>query len=92
LYKKGYSIREIAFERNLAEETIANHLIKVMKAGESVILDNLIPQEKQEIILKTADSLNTTRLKPIKERLGDDYSWDEIRLVLAYRERYDLFD
>lgn len=41
---------------------------------------------------QVSQSLDTKRLTPIKEVLGEDYSWDEIRLVLAKNERYDLFD
>jgi len=92
LFRKGYSISQIASNRNLAKSTISDHLVKIMDTGEYLNLDSIIPREKQEAILAAAKKLDTSRLTPIKDLLGDDYSWDEIKLVLAHNRTYDLFE
>jgi hypothetical protein len=92
LFRKDYSLSEIALHRDLAESTIVGHLVKIMEAGEYLDFDCWISPEKQEVIANASTMLNTTRLRPIKEFLGDDYSWDDIRLLLVQKERYDLFE
>jgi len=92
-YQKGYLISEIALHRDLTESTIVNHFVKIMKCGEYIDIDQFVPLYKQEIILKTVTPFkNPIRLKPIKELLGEEFSYDEIRLVLIQKERYDLFE
>lgn len=92
LFRKDCSLSEIALHRDLAESTIVGHLVKIMEAGEYLDLDYWISPAKQEAIINASNRLDTTRLRPIKEFLGDDYSWDDIRLVLVQKERYDLFE
>lgn len=92
LFLQGLSLREIAGKRNLAESTISYHLIRVMNSGKYLNLDSLIPETTQKAIIQTAKKLDTTKLKPIKEVLGDQASWEEIRLVLVNNEQCDLFE
>ncbi|MGV8088111.1 MAG: helix-turn-helix domain-containing protein [Methanomicrobiales archaeon] len=92
LFNQGISLAEIAHQRNLTVGTIVQHLMRIMQSGEYLDIDHLISPQKQIGITKASQSLDTKRLTPIKELLGEDYSWDEIRLVLVKNERYDLFD
>lgn len=92
LFNQGISLAEMAHQRNFTVGTIIQHLMRIMESGEYLDIDHLIPPQKQIAITKVSQSLDTKRLTPIKEVLGEDYSWDEIRLVLAKNERYDLFD
>ncbi len=83
LYRDGKSIAAIAKERNLAVGTIENHLTRFIATGE-VSLDQFVSLEKLEVIreaiIKFGDSM---ALSPIKEYLGEDYSYGEIRAVMA---------
>ncbi len=83
LFRAGRSIPEIARERGLAVTTIENHLARFIPTGE-VSLDQFVSVEKvepiREAIVKFADS---NALSPIKEYLGEDYSYGEIRAVMA---------
>lgn len=92
LFQQGLSLQEIAEQRGLTSGTIAQHLVKVMETGSFVNVEKIVPEAKRIAIVQTAQELNTKRLTPIKEALGDEYSWDEIRLALAYDERCDLFE
>ena len=83
MFRDGKSIAVIAKERNLAVSTIENHLSRFIGTGE-VSLDQFVSLEKVEpiraAIIKFADS---NALSPIKEYLGDEYSYGEIRAVMA---------
>ena len=88
LLQRGLTIAEIAEERALSEGTVLAHLERIVKAGENVDLIPLLPaSERVEQIRTALRAAGLERLAPVKELLGDDYSYDEIRLVrLAYVE------
>lgn len=83
MYREGRSIAEIAKERKLAVSTIENHLTRFIATGE-VSLDQFVSLEKVDVIraaiIKFGDSM---ALSPIKEYLGEDYSYGEIRAVMS---------
>jgi len=83
LFRDGKAIPDIARERGLAVSTIENHLARFIATGE-VSLDQFVSLDKVETIrqaiLKFRDS---NALSPVKEFLGDEYSYGEIRAVMA---------
>jgi ATP-dependent DNA helicase RecQ len=83
MFRDGRSIADIASERGLAVSTIENHLARFISSGE-VSLDQFVSLDKiepiRDAILKFKDS---NALSPIKEYLGEEYSYGEIRAVLA---------
>jgi ATP-dependent DNA helicase RecQ len=81
LYQQGLSISEIAQKRNFRETTIIRHLSDLIEKGESIDLNQMISVEKQQKIRQVLDTLGDISLTPIKEYLGENYSFDEIRLV-----------
>jgi ATP-dependent DNA helicase RecQ len=81
LYQQGLSITQIAKQRNLRTTTIVRHLCDLIEKNQSVDINELVPKEKQQKILQVLESLGDISLTPIKEYLGDSYSFDEIRLV-----------
>ncbi|MBK8808889.1 MAG: helix-turn-helix domain-containing protein [Bacteroidales bacterium] len=83
LYKTGCSIAEIAKERNLSVTTIETHLLKFVSDGKINISD-FVSDEKSEEIIKVAKLLNTNTLKSIKEELGENYSYTEIKFALSH--------
>ena len=83
LIKQGLALDEIAKKRNLVASTIASHIEKLLLSGEEIDINRFISKERQEIIYQCMQSLGTQALTPIKENLGDDYSYAEIRLVRA---------
>jgi ATP-dependent DNA helicase RecQ len=83
LFRDGRSIPEIAAERALTTTTVENHLARFVATGK-LSLDELVPTEKIETIRNAIIKMNDSgALSPIKEFLGDDYSYGEIRAVMA---------
>ena len=83
LYCRGLSIDEIASERNLKPTTILSHLIELVESGEALDIDRLVQPEHYVVIVDALHQVGDDLLKPVKEYLGDEYSYEEIRLVRA---------
>jgi len=92
LYKQNLTIEEIAQKRGLAPSTIASHFEKLIISGEEIPIDKLVDIDKQEHIMKVLSILESDKLGPIKEKLSDDYTYEEIRLVRAHKMRHDSMD
>ncbi len=82
LYKEGKTIEEIALERSLAHSTIEGHLAYYVGEG---LLDvhEFVDKEKIYAIKEVARRLETTQLSPIKSKLGDEYTYSDLRFVMA---------
>ncbi|MBW4476230.1 MAG: DNA helicase RecQ [Tolypothrix brevis GSE-NOS-MK-07-07A] len=81
LHQQGLTVGEIAHKRNFRPTTIIRHLSDLIDKNQPVDLNLLVPLEKQQKILQVLEILGDIALTPIKEYLGDSYSFDEIRLV-----------
>ncbi|MEH2009868.1 DNA helicase RecQ [Nostoc sp.] len=81
LHQQGLNIAQIAQKRNLSPATVRNHLEKLIEKNQSVDLSQLVPLEHQQKIWQVLEVLGDISLTPIKEQLGESYSFDEIRLV-----------
>lgn len=80
LYRTGKSIDEIALERNLTVETIYRHLLEYLPTGEMQASD-FVSEDKLKVIREVFETATEPGLKPIKEKLGDEFSYHEIRAV-----------
>lgn len=89
LFRQGLLPNQIARKRNLALSTIVEHLEQVYLSGEDIDIGKLVSKEKQEIIAQAFQELGMERLAPAKEKLGTNYSYDELRLVRALLVRED---
>ena len=85
LFKSGLSIAEIASKRNLVVGTIESHLAHYISEGELDITD-LIPKKKLKKAKRLINSADYERLSEVKDILGDDYSWGELRMILAWMQ------
>ncbi|HEV2580188.1 MAG TPA: DNA helicase RecQ [Ktedonobacteraceae bacterium] len=83
MFQQGLSVDEIAKRRNLTRGTILTHLSELLEAGEVIDIERLIAPERYEAIAEALHRIGYSTLRPIKDDLGDDYSYDEIRLVRA---------
>ncbi|MDB9306452.1 MULTISPECIES: DNA helicase RecQ [Cyanophyceae] len=81
LHQEGLSIAEIAHKRNLSPSTILTHLSKLMAKNQPVDINQLVPLEHQQKIWQVLEILGDISLTPVKEQLGENYTFDEIRLV-----------
>ncbi len=82
-FQQGMSIMEIAAKREMKAQTIERHLAHWIGAG-VISIDQLISNEKREVIEGVFAETGTDFLKKAKEILGDDYSYGELELVRAH--------
>ncbi len=87
LYKAGRSIEEIATERNLKASTIISHLAELIELGEDIDVEKLLQAGHYDVIVDAIEQVSGEVLRPIKDFLGDEYSYEEIRLVRALEKR-----
>jgi hypothetical protein len=83
LHREGVPIPEIAARRNLAVTTVEGHLASFIATGE-VDIKELVSEKKIAPILTVIRESGGAGLGPLKSRLGQDYSFGEIRAVLEY--------
>ena len=83
LINQGLTLDEITKKRNLVASTVASHIEKLLLSGEEIDINRFVSKERQEMIHQCMQNLGTQALTPIKENLGDGYSYDEIRIVRA---------
>ncbi len=83
LFKAGKSIADIASLRSLSSSTIEAHLVTFIATGE-IKLSELVSAEKIENLLKVIDELGPAPLAQIKEKLGDAFTYSEIRASMMH--------
>jgi ATP-dependent DNA helicase RecQ len=86
LYRAGKPVTEIAAERGLSPTTIEGHLSHFIQTGEMDVLE-LVTKEKIPAIQDAIESYGQERLAPIKEVLGEEYSYGEIKAVIGWMNR-----
>jgi ATP-dependent DNA helicase RecQ len=86
LFRSGKTIVDIAAERSLAVTTIEGHLSEFILSGEIKVTE-IVEEEKIPAIKLAIKNVGDQKLTPIKEFLGENYSFGEIRAVLADMKR-----
>ena len=82
LIQKKVPIARIAKHEKLSQDTIINHLEKMIDAGEILDLEYLkLPRDRYEIMRKAYLKCGDEKLKPVFEYLGGKYTYDELKLV-----------
>ena len=82
LFSQGLSIGEVAERRGMAESTIVGHLEGLVEAGEELDLEHLMPPaERFETIRAAFQDSGGLSLAPVREILGEEYSYRELRLA-----------
>lgn len=86
MFKQGQTVKEIANQRNLAESTVLDHIHQAIQQGEIKEVNfQLNPAHKKQIF-DAIETLPDFRLKPIKEKVSEEISYNEIRMaILEYR-------
>jgi len=82
LFKDGLSVDKIAEERGLAPTTIQGHLCSFIAKGELAV-DRLVQDKEKQAAIAAVVSPDKN-LTQMKDELGDDYSYGEIRAVVAH--------
>lgn len=82
--EQGKTIAEIAKERGLKSSTITQHLLDSKNNGKDVQQKMLIDNKTFEKIKAAWLEIGGDRLKPIKEYLGENFTYEDIRLAKAF--------
>ncbi|MBP9926713.1 MAG: DNA helicase RecQ [Cyclobacteriaceae bacterium] len=85
MFVDGHSIERIAQLRGMSQITIEGHLAFYVQQGKLKI-DQLMDTSKIPVIKQAMEQSNGKLLAPIKVILGDNYSYGEIRMVIAHLE------
>jgi hypothetical protein len=81
------SLQEIADKREITKETIVGHIEKLLESGEKIDIDYIkksFEKNRLEKILKAFKKTKDKKLTPVKEILGDDFGFDEIRVARLF--------
>lgn len=87
LYQQGLDIGAIAMQRNLTESTVLKHICELIETNQPIDLDRFVSPERQQVIFAAIEKVGADTLKPIKEHLGEEFTYDEIKLVRAWWRR-----
>jgi ATP-dependent DNA helicase RecQ len=83
LYRKGHKPSDIAEQRHLRLSTVMDHLAALVEAGQTLDIEALVAQERREAIEGAIEAVGAETLRGIRDRLGETYDYNEIRLVRA---------
>src|SRR5690606_2273686 len=83
LFKQGLKPPEIAIKRNLAVSTIEGHLAHFVNRGKLDIFELIDRKKYDTIVQHLREKAETETTSDIKNKLGDGFSYGEIRLVMA---------
>ena len=86
MYVNDISIPDIARQRRLTENTITDHLLHFVLTGDINVL-KFVSKMKLETISNAIDEIGDTQLTQLKEKLGDEISYTEIKAVINYKNK-----
>lgn len=82
LIQKKVPIARIAKHEKLSQDTIINHIEKMIDAGEILDLEYLkLPRDRYDVMRKAYLKCGDEKLKPVFEYLDGKYNYDELKLV-----------
>ena len=84
-FKQGKTVDEIAEMRGVQNSTIETHLAYFIQKGEMEVTE-MVSHQKIAIIERAIKQCGNQALSPIKEILGNGYSYGEIRAVIAWKK------
>ena len=85
LLAQGLSLEEVARRRGLVIGTIMGHIERLIQEGEVLDLSPYLPTtQRMEQIRQALYNAEDERLSPVKEELGDEYSYGELRIARAF--------
>lgn len=86
LFRQGLSIDQIATQRGYAKSTIEGHLMSFIASGE-IDVHFFVKEDKREKIASLFRNNPDLGRKGLKERLGDDFSYSEIKAALEFAKK-----
>lgn len=88
LFKRGFSIPQIAMERQIQERTVTSHLTELYARGEKIDLKRIVSKSELKEILQAMETMSPPYLlRPIFDAFDGRMSYDKIKFALAYYHR-----
>lgn len=84
MFNDGQSIAEIATTRGISPSTVESHLTKFIETGELDILKLISVERLNKITAVIKAQQGFTGLKILREQLGEEFTFSEIKWVYAY--------
>ena len=85
LVKQKLTVAEMAAEREMTEETIVNHLEKLIERGDEIDIEHIRPRsDRLEKIKAAFEKSKSTKLTPARRILGPRFSYSEIKLARLF--------
>lgn len=81
-WKENLSIHEIAAKRKLTPSSVFVHFTKLIQM-EVIQIEDLLSEDKINALKKAFEGYNDEGLGLLKDKYGDEFSWDELRLFKA---------
>ncbi len=85
LLENGMDASEIAQKRQLSLQTIASHFAVLIRS-EKIELKDVMSEKRIHELATMFDGFEGTSLTPLKEKLGNKATWDELKLYQAYTQ------
>ncbi len=82
MVQNGKNAAEIARERQLSKTTINGHFAKLIQS-EQLELSHVMDEKRIRVLEAYFDDYEGGSLTPLKEKLGDKVTWDELKLIQA---------
>ncbi|MBA4180966.1 MAG: hypothetical protein C0506_10295 [Anaerolinea sp.] len=87
LFREGGGVEEIARQRSLSRQTIATHLAELIDCDEIGDVSRLVNGHVLAAVRKAAGEGRIGQLAPLKEKLGDGVSYEELHFARAFLNR-----
>ena len=82
MVEEGMTLDEIAESRGLARNTVIGHLERIARQGVSLDLARILPDAQRFARIEQAfQQSGGVLLTPVKEILGDEYDYEELKLA-----------
>ncbi len=82
LLRQGLTVADIAQRRGFTEGTVLGHLEHLVSDAQAPEIDHLMPEPRRyDRISRAFLESESELLKPVRDALGDGYSYEELRLV-----------
>lgn len=82
LWLEKNSMEDIARIRKLTVQTVETHFVKLIQA-KKVDISDVLPYDKILALRDAFQFYQEESLSPLKEKYGDEFSWDELRMFKA---------
>ena len=83
LWRANNSLEDITVIRKFSRQTIISHMVKLIEMG-SISIQEILPDDVINALEKAFEDYHEATLNPLKEKHGEQFTWDELKLYRAH--------